>query len=646
MGLKKRKRLICGMSRKHQEQDLQQRFGFLSRIVNRICHRKLYLRLPNDDECEGIDLEIVVVFSNDTTKATSNDDVIIEYSSVENAIRIVFSHFTSDKVDKGIECYFANIPYVIRNIHLTTLHALYDIDVLGCPEGKFGGNCQYECYCQNGATCHIFNGACKCTTGWKGIACDIVTSSVVFTAPIFYSYVGRALSFTCNFNHLNASDIYDRSLRHNDNILAENTVHFNNDTRIHIWDEYDRGFGLEFYFVADQHAGTYECNVVDIYGDVYKDYTTLIVTGCENNRWGAICDKTCNCENGGNCSRKDGCICSQGWNGTYCTEDVGAPEFVFCPQNITALLDEGSSSTKVTWPKIEVNDNSGLFNLTSNHQAGDRFIIGVHNILHTAVDNHGNTAICRFSVNVDAANIGTKKTVIVSLIVTSLLLVVLVTFVFVVCLRYRKNRLMYPLLFGRSEDDDDKEWDAFVAVKGGTEEETFVNKELLYELEENNDYKVNIHHRDFTAGIPIVENILYAIKNSRRTILILSPEFVRSEWCNYEVDQAKFEMFGLRHKLIPIMFEDVTHMGDEMSATLKSILDSINYLTWLRNGSEKEKKEFWKRLISAMPRKHQEQDLQQRIGFISCIVNRIWNRKLYLRLPNDDGCEEIDLEIM
>ncbi|XP_077862459.1 single Ig IL-1-related receptor-like [Saccoglossus kowalevskii] len=300
--------------------------------------------------------------------------------------------------------------------------------------------------------------------------------------------------------------------------------------------------------------------------------------------------------------------------------DVGAPEFVFCPHNITALLDEGSSSTAVTWPKVEVNDNSGLLNLTSNHQAGDTFIIGIHNILYTAVDNHGNTAICRFSVNLRAANIGTTvKTVF---IVTSLVPVVLFSFGAVVCLRYRKNKLMYPALFGRSEDDDDKEWDAFVAVRGGTEDETFVYKELLHELEENNDYKVNIHHRDFIPGI----------------------QFVRSEWCNYEVDQAKFEMFGLRHKLIPIMFEDVTYMGDEMSATLKSILDSINYLTWPRNGSEKEQKEFWKKLISAMPRKHKEQDLQQRHGFISGIVNRICHRKLYLRLPNDNECEEIDLE--
>ncbi|XP_070552741.1 uncharacterized protein [Ptychodera flava] len=44
---------------------------------------------------------------------------------------------------------------------------------LGCPAGKYGGFCQYNCICQNGAICHTFNGACKCRKGWKGLACDI-----------------------------------------------------------------------------------------------------------------------------------------------------------------------------------------------------------------------------------------------------------------------------------------------------------------------------------------------------------------------------------------------------------------------------------------------------------------------------------------
>ncbi|XP_006811467.2 uncharacterized protein LOC102807080, partial [Saccoglossus kowalevskii] len=47
------------------------------------------------------------------------------------------------------------------------------VEFIGCPDGKFGFNCQHDCICKNGATCHGLNGACACTPGWKGPACDI-----------------------------------------------------------------------------------------------------------------------------------------------------------------------------------------------------------------------------------------------------------------------------------------------------------------------------------------------------------------------------------------------------------------------------------------------------------------------------------------
>ncbi|XP_070548681.1 uncharacterized protein [Ptychodera flava] len=43
----------------------------------------------------------------------------------------------------------------------------------GCPEGRYGFFCDKDCICQNGATCHGFNGACKCSNGWTGPACDM-----------------------------------------------------------------------------------------------------------------------------------------------------------------------------------------------------------------------------------------------------------------------------------------------------------------------------------------------------------------------------------------------------------------------------------------------------------------------------------------
>ncbi|XP_070579764.1 uncharacterized protein [Ptychodera flava] len=49
----------------------------------------------------------------------------------------------------------------------------------GCPPGMFGGNCDNMCVCQNGATCHPFNGACYCAPGFRGPDCTIETTTTV-----------------------------------------------------------------------------------------------------------------------------------------------------------------------------------------------------------------------------------------------------------------------------------------------------------------------------------------------------------------------------------------------------------------------------------------------------------------------------------
>ncbi|CAH1252449.1 MEGF11 [Branchiostoma lanceolatum] len=50
------------------------------------------------------------------------------------------------------------------------------IDPIGCPDGFHGGHCNETCVCQNGGSCHPFNGACKCPDRWIGRACDIVST--------------------------------------------------------------------------------------------------------------------------------------------------------------------------------------------------------------------------------------------------------------------------------------------------------------------------------------------------------------------------------------------------------------------------------------------------------------------------------------
>ncbi|XP_070562658.1 uncharacterized protein [Ptychodera flava] len=169
--------------------------------------------------------------------------------------------------------------------------------------------------------------------------------------------------------------------------------------------------------------------------------------------------------------------------------------------------------------------------------------------------------------------------------------------------RYRiQRRLLWH--FGGYEENDGKTFDAFVSycgsLDGESEEEKFVRHILIPELEREGKYILCEHQRNFVPGVDIYENIVRAINSSRRTILILSPRFVESEWCRYEFLKAQEEMLKKKTRIIPIMFEDISPVED-IDANLKSLLREISYISWPGEGGSAEK--FWKNLKYAMPRK-------------------------------------------
>lgn len=100
----------------------------------------------------------------------------------------------------------------------------------------------------------------------------------------------------------------------------------------------------------------------------------------------------------------------------------------------------------------------------------------------------------------------------------------------------------------------------------------------------------------------IADNIIQAIENSRRTILVLSPAYVQSEWCRLEYQKAQHEMLKLRHKIIPVMLEDVTHV-QPVDRNLRTILDTVTYIKWPGNEDAKRTEKFWKLLQLSMPKR-------------------------------------------
>ncbi|XP_070565492.1 uncharacterized protein [Ptychodera flava] len=179
-------------------------FGKTSRILNGYDAKKLQLKYHFEDGSN--------TFQADFAFLKDDDPAIKGYSSERDkktfylyyvVLRGINSHgptkltFEICMKDTGKLLYGWNRPI--------------EYNVLGCPQSRYGARCQYECNCKNGASCHMWNGACKCQSGWWGPACDIpmkaiATLDTVVTVeeptPLY-----SQMHFICSVTYMNVKSV-------------------------------------------------------------------------------------------------------------------------------------------------------------------------------------------------------------------------------------------------------------------------------------------------------------------------------------------------------------------------------------------------------------------------------------------------------
>ena len=70
------------------------------------------------------------------------------------------------------------------------------------------------------------------------------------------------------------------------------------------------------------------------------------------------------------------------------------------PANIIQNTDSGLPTAIVTWQEPTATDNSGSQTLTSSHQPGSAFNIGITIITHTSIDSSGNIVTDSFIIDI------------------------------------------------------------------------------------------------------------------------------------------------------------------------------------------------------------------------------------------------------
>ncbi|KAF3698161.1 Toll-like receptor 2 type-2 Precursor [Channa argus] len=173
----------------------------------------------------------------------------------------------------------------------------------------------------------------------------------------------------------------------------------------------------------------------------------------------------------------------------------------------------------------------------------------------------------------------------------------------------RRRRQRQQLL---AEDNSEGllSFDAFVSYSD--RDATWVENFLVPELEEPGEtdgdsrssrpLNLCLHKRDFLPGHWIVDNIMSAMERSRRTVFILSENFVQSDWCRYELDFSHFWMFDGnvgRDAAILILLEPLSKDDvPKRFCKLRKLMNSTTYLEWPQE--EERRGEFWRCLRQAL----------------------------------------------
>ncbi|XP_042230061.1 toll-like receptor Tollo [Homarus americanus] len=144
------------------------------------------------------------------------------------------------------------------------------------------------------------------------------------------------------------------------------------------------------------------------------------------------------------------------------------------------------------------------------------------------------------------------------------------------------------------QEEDGKVFDAYISYSAS--DASYVRDVIATKLENScPSYKLCLHSRDFSENSRLSEFITQSLNFSRRTIVVLSKNYVDNEWKNAIFKKAHVD--GLKENdmnIIAIYYDNVSYSS--FDAELKAVIRKCSKLRW---GD----KNFWKKLAEMMPQR-------------------------------------------
>ena len=206
---------------------------------------------------------------------------------------------------------------------------------------------------------------------------------------------------------------------------------------------------------------------------------------------------------------------------------------------------------------------------TVEYSCNEEFQLEGHNIIYCLYNGEWSTAPkCSFSTTATTHPLAVVLPVI--LIPLAILLAIIA-----VSFKNRLNaglkRIDEPLL------PRNREFDAFIIYHFDSDP-GFVVNDLVPALEEDKNFKLFIHSRDFIPGRGIKDNIEEGINSSNNAIIVMSQGFVDSLWGKEEFTHCYIEnMKDPAFNLFVIMVQPTDTLAN-LSNYMKSFFDTKTYL--------------------------------------------------------------------
>ncbi|XP_071109000.1 toll-like receptor 4 [Haliotis cracherodii] len=173
---------------------------------------------------------------------------------------------------------------------------------------------------------------------------------------------------------------------------------------------------------------------------------------------------------------------------------------------------------------------------------------------------------------------------------------VCIVLIICVALGYRHRwSIKYMYYIGRRRFWRQYQYDVFVSY--AESDRHIVIQEMIPELETKEGLRMCIHHRDFLPGEPIASNIVNAIDKSRKTLIVLSPAFLKSDWCVFEYHIALQSRVNRRQdNLLILMYEHVP--VKDVPREMAVLLSNNSYLEY--NTDVYGRDAFWQNLVESV----------------------------------------------